>query len=138
MSTNNQQRTPIPIHVHRTQSILQYSSYIRHLQNTGSHSSCFGGVSHQLYYYYQKSMIQILQNEIQYLEKVKQQNELNPSSTTTAGTNSNDPMDMMMKNPMSMMGTNMVFMVQNMVRLRCLYFQIQFILKPLIAQIDSH
>lgn len=63
--------------------------------------------------------IQLLQQQLEWCEneKVKQQEEAENDDGSSSNNNAaSDPMADMMANPMKMMGGNMFFMVQNMVR----------------------
>jgi ER membrane protein complex subunit 3 len=111
-------KVPQPLHVSRVQSMLQYCSYLRNVKAMShfvTSSTQWNQKKH--------GMIQLLQKEIQYLqaEEVKQKEDEargEAGGANASSSSSNDPMEMMMKNPLGMLGGNMIFMVQNMVMMQ--------------------
>ena len=100
-------KTPVPAVFQRATTLLQQCSKVRSAATTNALTGTQWQVRKQ-------HAIEMLRAEAAWLEAEheKQQEE---AAGGGAGAPSNDPMDAMMKNPMSMLGGNMVFMVQNMV-----------------------
>jgi ER membrane protein complex subunit 3 len=120
MNVATQQRVPIPLHVLRVQSLIASSSYLR-LQYKSLIANHIITSSQQLHQYITFRMA-LLRHETTYLQSLKDAGESNTGDGTTGTSTASPPvdpmMDMMMKNPMSMMGNNMIFMVQNMVMMQ--------------------
>jgi ER membrane protein complex subunit 3 len=123
MNITTQTRVPIPIHIKRVQSLLQSSSYLR-LQSKALVTNHII-TSSQQFQQYVTYRIALLRNETQHVQALKDKasvansDPMNPNGTTATPALAGDPMmDMMMKNPMSLMGGNMIFMVQNMVMMQ--------------------
>jgi hypothetical protein len=121
MNVTTQQRVPVPLHVLRVQSLIASSSYLRlHYKSLITNHIL---TSSQQFQQYIKYRMTLLRNETMYLQGLKDAGESGSSNgdgnSTSAATPPADPMmDMMMKNPMSLMGNNMIFMVQNMVMMQ--------------------
>jgi ER membrane protein complex subunit 3 len=96
-------KVPIPPHVQRIQSRLQFASQVRNAKVMTNVM-----ISPAQWTQYKQAMLQELREEIQLLEQEKEK-DTGPSS---------DPMEMMLSNPLGMMGGNMIFMVQNMVMMQ--------------------
>ena len=123
MNVTTQQRVPIPLHVLRVQSLIASSSYLR-LQYKSLITNHII-TSSQQFQQYIKYRMALLRHETMYLQALKDAADSNNNNNNADGSPSStaappvDPMmDMMMKNPMSLMGNNMIFMVQNMVMMQ--------------------
>ena len=118
MNVTTQQRVPVPLHVRRVQSLLASSSYLRAQYKSLIHNHVI--TSSQQFQQNVKYRIALLRNETTHLQGLKDQTAAAADrGDATAAAPPVDPMmDMMMKNPMSMMGNNMIFMVQNMVMMQ--------------------
>ena len=120
MNVTTQKRVPIPLHVLRVQSLIASSSYLR-LQYKSLITNHII-TSSQQFQQYIKYRMALLRNETMYLQALKDAGENNSNhgdgNTSTAAPPVDPMMDMMMKNPMSLMGNNMIFMVQNMVMMQ--------------------
>lgn len=119
MNVTTQQRVPIPLHVLRVQSLIASSSYLRVQYKSLITNHII--TSSQQFQQYIKYRMALLRNETMHLQALKDAGESskNGNGDTSTATPPVDPMmDMMMKNPMSLMGNNMIFMVQNMVMMQ--------------------
>jgi predicted transcriptional regulator len=94
-------KQPIPAVAQRAQNMLQQTTRIR--------SSAANYISQKQWHARKQHAIEFLRSEADHLDEVHEKQKQD-------GTAAPDPMEAMMANPMSMLGGNMVFMVQNMVR----------------------
>jgi ER membrane protein complex subunit 3 len=116
-------KTPLPPTAQRVTSLLQQCSKIR--SATAIHA--LPTLQWQLR---KQHVIELLretatQIEAEHERQLKGHVNEDGSPSGTAPPAANDPMEAMMKNPMSMMGGNMVFMVQNMVRSNGKFFDLE-------------
>ena len=130
MNVTTQTRVPIPLYVQRVQSILTSSTYVRFQYKSMIMNRII--TSSQQFQQYKNYRMTLLQNEMIYIQTLKDNNataagtDTFSATTTTTTTPPQSPaaaaadpmMDMMMKNPMSLMGNNMIFMVQNMIMMQ--------------------
>lgn len=104
-------KTPVPPLSQRVSSLLNQCSKIRS-SSASSPIHAFPTLQWQMR---KQHVIELLRETAAQME-ADQEKEKNNTGSGEGSAINNDPMDAMMKNPMSMMGGNMVFMVQNMVR----------------------
>lgn len=97
-------KTPVPAIFQRATTLLQQCSKVRSAATANALTSTQWQVRKQ-------HAIEMLRAEAAWLEA---EHEKQKEEAADGGL-SNDPLDAMMKNPLSMLGGNMVFMVQNMV-----------------------
>ena len=96
-------KVPLPSQAQRIQSKLQFASQLR---NPKVMSNVM--ISSAQWTHYKQATLQKLRDEILFLEQEKEKDSAIAS----------DPMEMIMSNPLGMMGGNMIFMVQNMVMMQ--------------------
>lgn len=106
-------KEPIPSIVQRAHGLLQQCRTIRTGSAVATHS-----LTSAAWHARKQHVIVLLRTEAEILlredEKMKQ-------ASAAGAAPANDPMEALMKNPMGMLGGNMVFMVQNMVRFLSLF-----------------
>jgi len=93
-------KQPIPVAAVRAHNLLKQATRIR---SSAANQYLSNGPARQ------QAAVELLQQTADELEAEQEE----AGGATKAGA---DPMEQMMQNPMSMLGGNMVFMVQNMVR----------------------